>query len=54
MIEAYQVSKDLALGENTVEFTPGKTGLVRYTCWMNMISSYITVVEDLSAVSAPG
>jgi plastocyanin domain-containing protein len=53
-IDAYQVSKDLAFGENQVEFIPGEAGLVRYTCWMNMISSYITVVEDLSAVSGPG
>jgi len=33
-------------GENVIEFTPVKTGKFRYSCWMGMIRSTITVVAD--------
>jgi sulfite exporter TauE/SafE/copper chaperone CopZ len=51
IIDDYQVGRDLQYGDNLVEFYPEKAGLVRYTCWMNMISSYITVVDDISSIS---
>jgi sulfite exporter TauE/SafE/copper chaperone CopZ len=33
-------------GENVIEFTPAKTGKFRYSCWMGMIRSTITVVAE--------
>ena len=51
-INSYGVTKDLEYGENLVEFMPDELGMVRYTCWMNMIVNYITVVEDLDSSGA--
>jgi len=42
----------LKAGNNLVEFTPEQTGTFTYTCWMGMIKSKITVVDDLSKLSA--
>jgi len=39
-------------GENTIEFTPSKTGKFQYNCWMGMIHGTITVTDG-DAVS-PG
>ena len=33
-------------GENVIEFTPTKVGKFRYSCWMGMIRSTITVVAE--------
>ncbi|WP_461247997.1 urease accessory protein UreH domain-containing protein [Treponema sp. R6D11] len=33
-------------GENVIEFTPTKAGRFRYSCWMGMIRSTITVVAE--------
>lgn len=49
------IIKDLDLeysfktGENVVEFTPEKTGKIRYSCWMGMIRGTINVTEDAVA-----
>lgn len=51
IIQAFKIEKDLIVGENIVEFTPEKEGELLYTCWMGMIKSKITVVDDLSKVS---
>ena len=48
IVPAYNLDIPLAAGENIVEFTPGQTGVVPYTCWMGMIRSSIYVVDDLS------
>ncbi len=45
MIPTYGIEMPLAAGDNIVEFTPTETGVVPYSCWMNMIRSSITVVE---------
>lgn len=50
--EDFGFQQKLNPGENKVEFTPSKTGTFTYTCWMNMLSSTITVVDDLSKVTA--
>lgn len=50
-IPKYNVTKTLAVGDNEITFTPQETGTIPYTCWMGMISSNITVVDDLSTVS---
>jgi uncharacterized protein len=33
-------------GENIIEFTPTKAGRFRYSCWMGMIVSTITVIAE--------
>ncbi len=53
-VPAYGISKTLVPGDNLVEFTPKKPGVIAYTCWMGMIRSRITVVADLGeAASLP-
>ncbi|MEA4924597.1 MAG: sulfite exporter TauE/SafE family protein [Syntrophomonadaceae bacterium] len=47
-VPKYKIDKNLTAGENIVEFTPRETGEFVYTCWMGMIRSKITVVDDLS------
>ncbi len=48
VIPEYNLQLDLKPGDNIFEFTPNKTGTVPYSCWMNMITSSIKVVDDLS------
>ena len=45
-----QFNKELKLkvGDNVVEFTPSDSGIIPYSCWMGMIRSQITVVDDLN------
>lgn len=45
-IPEYHIKKTLAVGDNTVEFTPGKAGNFDYTCWMGMIKSKIRVISS--------
>lgn len=47
-IPSYGIRKTLVPGDNLIEFTPNKEGVIAYTCWMGMISSRITVVRDLA------
>jgi sulfite exporter TauE/SafE/copper chaperone CopZ/plastocyanin domain-containing protein len=42
------LKKDLAIGDNVIEFTPEESGVIPYSCWMGMIRSKITVVEDIT------
>lgn len=42
--------KKLAAGDNIIEFTPTETGTFAYSCWMGMIRSKITVVDDISEI----
>ena len=57
IVPAYDISKKLEPGDNVIEFTPEKSGTFAYSCWMGMIRSKITVVDDLAvpgdATSAP-
>ncbi|MDR1917142.1 MAG: sulfite exporter TauE/SafE family protein [Synergistaceae bacterium] len=46
IIPAFNMRKRLNVGDNVVEFTPSKPGVYPYSCWMGMIRSTITVVED--------
>ncbi len=45
MIPEFGLEMPLKAGDNIVEFTPTKTGVIPYSCWMNMIRSSITVVD---------
>jgi sulfite exporter TauE/SafE/copper chaperone CopZ len=51
-IPEYGIEHTFTVGSNVVEFTPTKAGVFRYSCWMGMIRSTITVVTD-GAASAP-
>lgn len=49
-ISKYNIQQELVPGDNVIEFTPEETGTIPYSCWMGMIRSTITVVDDLAAV----
>jgi len=42
----YGIEYVFQTGENIIEFTPTKVGKFRYSCWMGMIRSTITVVVE--------
>lgn len=48
LIRSYGVEQKLNVGENVVEFTPTKTGTIVYSCWMGMVGSTITVVDNIN------
>lgn len=43
-IQEYGIEYQFQPGENIIEFTPQNTGTFRYSCWMGMIRSTITVI----------
>jgi sulfite exporter TauE/SafE/copper chaperone CopZ len=45
-INEYGIEYTFTEGENIIEFTPDKTGTFQYSCWMGMIHSTITVVDN--------
>jgi hypothetical protein len=49
VIRKYNIRQKLKVGEVVVEFTPTETGTIPYSCWMGMIRSTITVVDNLAA-----
>jgi copper ion binding protein len=51
-IPQFGISKTLQPGDNEIDFTPNAEGNILYTCSMGMISSNITVVTDLTKVTA--
>lgn len=52
LIPEYGVEKKLEVGDNVIEFTPTKSGIIPYSCWMGMIRSQITVVDVQGSASA--
>ncbi len=46
-IPSLGITKNLETGENVIEFTPTEAGTIPYSCWMGMIQSSITVVDEL-------
>jgi sulfite exporter TauE/SafE/copper chaperone CopZ len=55
IIREYGIEHRFTPGENLIEFTPGRTGRFSYSCWMGMIRSSITVVEEgQSPAEEPG
>ena len=52
IIPEYNIQQELQPGENVIEFTPTKTGTFGYSCWMGMVRSSITVVEDIQGEDA--
>jgi len=51
VIPEYNIEYSFKTGDNIIEFTPEKTGKFRYSCWMGMIRSSITVVPDSAALA---
>jgi len=43
--EELKIDKLLVKGENVIQFTPTKTGLVRFSCSMGMFNGYIEVID---------
>jgi sulfite exporter TauE/SafE/plastocyanin domain-containing protein len=54
IIREYKIEYRFKPGENILEFTPDKTGRFAYSCWMGMIRSSITVVEEGQSVADIG
>jgi plastocyanin domain-containing protein len=54
IIREYKIEYRFKPGENVIEFTPDKTGRFSYSCWMGMIRSSITVVEEGQSVADTG
>lgn len=52
VIPKYNIQKDLSEGDNIIEFTPTNSGSVPFSCWMGMIRSKITVVDNLGNVDS--
>jgi len=46
LVRDYGLDIKLQSGLQTVEFTPNKTGTVRWSCWMGMIPGQFIVTED--------
>ena len=49
IVKDYGLDIKLKKGLNVVEFTPDKTGTVRWSCWMGMIPGSFVVTNDGSA-----
>jgi hypothetical protein len=54
IIREYRIEHRFTAGENVIEFTPDKAGRFPYSCWMGMIRSSITVVEEGQSAAAAG
>lgn len=52
IVRDYGLDIKLQEGENIVEFTPTKEGIVRWRYWMGMISGMFVVVNDTSDKAA--
>jgi len=46
IIREYNIQYTFKQGDNVIEFTPVKAGKFRYSCWMAMIRSSITVLAE--------
>ena len=46
IIREYGIQHTFKQGDNVIEFIPEKAGKFRYTCWMAMIKSSITVLAE--------
>jgi uncharacterized protein len=51
-VPSYGIQKTLVPGDNLIEFTPKKEGVIAYSCWMGMIRSKITVVSDIGKAAS--
>jgi plastocyanin domain-containing protein len=54
IIREYKIEHRFTPGENVIEFMPEKTGKFSYSCWMGMIRSSITVIEEGQSAAETG
>lgn len=52
VVPKFNIQQDLSVGETVIEFTPTSSGTFPFSCWMGMIRSKITVVDDLKSVDS--
>lgn len=52
VVPKFNIQQDLSEGDTVIEFTPTSSGTFPFSCWMGMIRSKITVVDDLNAVDS--
>ncbi len=45
-VKDYGLDIKLKNGENVIEFMPVNNGIIRWSCWMNMIKGNFIVVDD--------
>lgn len=50
IIPQFGKEQQLIAGENIIEFLPEEAGTIPYSCWMGMIRSKITVVDDITQI----
>ncbi len=48
IVRDYGLDFSIKQGEQTIEFTPTKEGVVRWSCWMGMIPGTFVVVSDIN------
>ncbi|MDO8647098.1 MAG: copper ion binding protein [Candidatus Diapherotrites archaeon] len=51
-VPAYNLSFSIKQGLQTIEFTPDKTGVIQWSCWMGMIQGTFVVRDDVGVDSA--
>ncbi len=51
IVKDYGLDIKLKNGENIVEFTPDNNGIIKWSCWMNMIKGTFIVVDDPTNMS---
>lgn len=52
VVPKFNIQQDLSEGDTVIEFTPTDSGSFPFSCWMGMIRSNITVVDELSALDS--
>lgn len=52
VVPKFSIQQDLLVGDTVIEFTPESSGTFPFSCWMGMIRSKITVVDDLSTMDS--
>ncbi|MFA6064628.1 MAG: sulfite exporter TauE/SafE family protein [archaeon] len=50
-VPAYNLNFSIKQGEQTIEFTPDKVGVIQWSCWMGMIQGTFVVREDVGVDS---
>jgi len=48
LIKEFGVDQKLKAGKNIIEFTPTQANTFEYSCWLDQITSTITVVNDIN------
>jgi len=51
VIPEYDLKIDLKTGDTLIEFTPTRSGTFAFSCWMGMVRSTITVLDENGAVA---